>query len=98
MDEHIMLAIQIIWFVNIIEIAPIVALGGVGTTGGERGIQLARFANSLPTCRCAAALVEQGSKAQNSLGRKTKRPREGAFSFSGGEGGIRTHGTGKPHT
>ena len=49
-------------FVNIIEIAPIVTLGGVG----------------------AAALVEQGSKAQNSLGRKTKRPREGAFSFSGG--------------
>ena len=137
-------------FVNIIEIAPITALAGVGTSrpgtglrrcllravfpfrttvgasqkrdshlyevrnslgqnakgpkwglshcGGERGIQLARFASSLPTCRCAAALVEQGSKAQNSLGRKTKRPREGAFSFSGGERGIRTLGTVSPYT
>jgi len=28
-------------------------------TGGESGIQLARFAGSLPTCRYAAALIEQ---------------------------------------
>ena len=35
-------------------------------------------------CRCAAAPVERGSKAHTSLGEKTKRPREGAFSFSGG--------------
>ena len=44
-------------------------------------------------CGFAAARLEQGSKAHTSLGRKTKRPREGAFSFSGGEGGIRTRGT-----
>ena len=32
-------------------------------TGGEVGIHFARFANSLPTCRCAPALVEQGGTA-----------------------------------
>ena len=40
---------------------------------------------------CAAARLEQGSKAHTALGRKTERPHEGAFLFSGGEGGIRTH-------
>ena len=49
-------------------------------------------------CGCAAARLEQGSKAHTSLGRKTKRPREGAFSFSGGERGIRTLGTVSPYT
>ena len=44
-------------------------------------------------CGFAAAPVEQGSKAHTSLGEKTKRPHKGAFLFSGGEGGIRTHGT-----
>ncbi len=42
----------------------------------------------------AAARLEQGSKAHTSLGEKTKRPHKGAVSFFGGEGGIRTHGTG----
>ena len=44
-------------------------------------------------CRCAAAPVEQGPKSSTALGEKTKRPHKGAFSFSGGEGGIRTLGT-----
>jgi hypothetical protein len=44
-------------------------------------MQLARFASSLPTCRCAAALVEQGSQPHSA---RKKRPRERAFAFSGG--------------
>ena len=48
---------------------------------------------------CAAARLEQGPKAHTALGRKTKwAPQGGPFLFSGGEGGIRTHGTGKPYT
>ncbi len=42
----------------------------------------------------AVARLEQGSKAHTSLGEKTKWPHKGAILFSGGEGGIRTHGTG----
>jgi hypothetical protein len=39
-------------------------------------------------CGCAAAPVEQGPKSSTTLGKKTKWPRKGAISFSGGEGGI----------
>ena len=50
--------------------------------GGEGGIQLARFASSLLTCRSAAASVEQGSKAHTALGRKTKwAPQGDPFHF-----------------
>jgi hypothetical protein len=50
------------------------------------GIQLARYARSLPTGRCAAASVEQGSKSSTTLGEKRKKPHKGAYCASGGEG------------
>ena len=42
---------------------------------------------------CAVARLEQGSHPQPARLEKQKAPK-GAFDFSGGEGGIRTHGTG----
>ena len=39
-----------------------------------------------------------GFSSATTLGQKSKRPHKGAFLISGGEGGIRTHGTGKPYT
>ena len=50
-------------------------------TSNEGGIQLARFANSLPTCRYAAALVEQGPHPQPHSARKTKGPEKGPLIF-----------------
>ena len=47
-------------------------------------------------CRCAAAPVEQGLKARTALRQIKKRGQtrgSDPFSLSGGEGGIRTHGT-----
>jgi hypothetical protein len=46
-------------------------------SGGEGGIQLARFASSLPTGRYAAASVEQGSKSSTTLGKKSKMGPQG---------------------
>ncbi len=60
---------------------------GLSHFGGEGGIQLARFAGSLPTCRCAAALVEQGSNAHTHSAKMQKAPKRGLSHF-GGEGGI----------
>ena len=47
-------------------------------SGGEGGIQLARFASSLQTCRYAAAFVEQGSKSSTHSAKIQNAP-EGAF-------------------
>ena len=55
---------------------------------------LARFASSPLTCSFAAALVEQGSHPQPHSASKTTKAPMGPFCFTGGEGGIRTHGTG----
>ena len=53
----------------------------VANSGGEGGIQLARFASSLQTCRYAAAFVEQGSHPQPHSARKQKGPARGPFDF-----------------
>ena len=53
-----------------------------------------RCASSPLTCSCAAALVERGSEhPYHTRPEKQKAPFGGHFGFSGGEGGIRTHGT-----
>lgn len=49
--------------------------------GGEGGIQLDRFTISLPTARCAAASVEQGSASATTLGQNKKDPTRGPFSL-----------------
>ena len=55
--------------------------GGFGFSGGERGIQLARDASSLPTGRCAAALVEQRSNPHLTRQEKQKAPGGGLWFF-----------------
>ena len=53
--------------------------GASFVNGGEGGIQLARFATSLPTCRYAAALVERDSKSATTLDQNEQGPHKGAL-------------------
>ena len=54
--------------------------------GGEGGIDAAR-----PQLRLRRCLSRTGLSSATTLGEKNERPHKGAFDFSGGEGGIRTH-------
>jgi hypothetical protein len=49
---------------------------------------------SRPQLRLRRCLSQTGLSSSTTLGEKTKWPHKGAILLSGGEGGIRTHGTG----
>ena len=66
--------------------------GAFNFSGGEGGMDAAR-----PHLRLRRCLSRRGFEVLNPLGKNAKRPIRGV-SYFGGEGGIRTHGTGLPYT
>ena len=72
--------------------------GAFSFSGGEGGIDSNRLRPILAPAGRASRVQNAGAFCRTGssslpLCWKTKRPRKGAFSFSGGEGGIRTPGT-----
>ncbi len=71
-----------------------------GSPGAQFLLDWRRVSDSRYATGNAASLLlpSNGALILNPLGQKTKRPHKGAFSFSGGERGIRTLGTVSPYT